>query len=537
MADATEFIEGGWPIFIAWVVFLFVSAITALNVLRHLSCYSRPDLQPHVLRIIVVGPLYALSAALCLSIGEFGCFFVSSVRDVWEAVVIYSFLTLIIEYMGGEHMCLHSISQRSGSIPHLFPLNLILEPLPLASMIRVPKIGALQFVIIKPLVVVMSIVAFAVGEFQDWYYQWTLCIVYNISYSVALYALYLIYWASHDHPSFQSKSPLMKFISVKMVVFLTFWQALFLPHVPLPGSVSRWEDLIIAIEMVFFAILMNIAFSWKEFHSGLQSKDLRQKRSKRDHDKKIQLDTDIIEVENAGCGKSGATGKVHIGRSGVSQNAAAAFCPRDIIFDASTNFSRKYQQHVLIESAQEYELHTSDSPVCVAENDVQNFESNAAAGKTDSFDANSARIFRAKTYLVGQSMSVGSATLPAAASISGVTAQGLFACSHPHERPAEGGVCGHAGTPGVETTPVGLGTTACPALSPNAVEVFTAGGTATGGRPAQNTLADRTGLNPDPDVRKNAGFAEREIGYSLPLEDGWAMSSSKFAKIPDSPFA
>merc|ERR1712014_40003 len=56
-----------------------------------------------------------------------------------------------------------------------------------------------------------------------------------------------------------------------MIVFLTFWQALFLPLAPLPGSSVRWEDLVLSVEMVIFAILMNIAFSWNEFQSGLKA--------------------------------------------------------------------------------------------------------------------------------------------------------------------------------------------------------------------------------------------------------------------------
>ena len=33
---------------------------------------------------------------------------INVLRDTWEAVVIYSFLMLILEYMGGEHLCLNS---------------------------------------------------------------------------------------------------------------------------------------------------------------------------------------------------------------------------------------------------------------------------------------------------------------------------------------------------------------------------------------------------------------------------------------------
>lgn len=433
--DDLGFIGTSWPKATAWVCFSFVVLITSRNAYRHLVNYSRPDLQPHVLRIIVVAPIYALSAALCLTMTrESACFFVRSVRDVWEAVVIYSFLTLIVEYMGGEHLCLNSISQREKPVDHLFPLNLCLPPIPTASMIRGPKIGALQFVVVKPVVAIISIIVYACGKYKDAYYQWTLLIVYNISYSVALYALYLIYWASHEHQSLQSKRPLLKFVSVKMIVFLTFWQALLLPMLPLHG-VERWEDFILALEMgTFFCLLMNAAFSWKEFHSGLRSSGPASFPGK-----PIRFDTgDLIDLgdgfseqppppakvpedqfgqidmEKASSAPVKARGDV----GGVVKNAAAAFCPKDVLNDASRNFSRRYQQHVLIESAQEYELQSREtaatvdllggSPASSPKGDAMRSaaqRASAGAAAVPRAAGSALRTFRARTYLIGSTLS------------------------------------------------------------------------------------------------------------------------------------
>jgi len=394
------------------MAFIVVSTSTAWNAYQHLLCYSRPDLQQHVLRIILVGPLYAFSAALCLSMDENGCFFVQSVRDIWEAVVIYSFLTLIIEYMGGEHLCLHSISQREEAVPHLFPFNLFLKPIPTGSMIRVPKIGALQFVVLKPVVAAVSIVVYSAGHYEDWYYQWTLFFVYNISYSVALYALYLIYWASHEHPSLQVKKPLLKFLSVKMIVFLTFWQALLLPHAPLPGSTSRWEDLVLAAEMMVFSFLMNSAFSWREFHSGLRGvrgTSVFGKRTLKLDDAQANAGTEwsVTADQPSATGQPNEPATKAIGRSQVVQNARDAFCPRDILSDASTNFSRRYQRHVLLESAQEYELHASDALHDIEQAAAPRPEQDLkGASDLCPEKAGALKVFRARTYFIGQSLGI-----------------------------------------------------------------------------------------------------------------------------------
>ncbi|CAK9011115.1 unnamed protein product [Durusdinium trenchii] len=367
-ADSHCFISGAWPVLTAWLGFTIVGLSTCSNAYRHLLNFTRPDLQPHVLRIILVGPIYAFSASLCLSVGESECFFIRSVRDIWEAVVIYSFLTLIIEYMGGEHLCLHSISQNDEAVPHLFPLSLCLPPIATGSMIRMPKMGALQFVAVKPVVAVISIIVYACGQLHNWYYQWTLFVIYNISYSVALYALYLIYWSSHEQEALQSKRPLLKFASVKMIVFLTFWQALLLPLVPLPGSKSKWEDFILSIEMIVFGVLMNLAFSWREFSIAASrapagrggAPDLIDLDGKKESGKAPSA-TSATSPERKDV-SADVSPSSEQGRTSVVQNAKTAFCPRDIMMDASNNFSKRYKQHVLIETAQDYELEAPQGP-------------------------------------------------------------------------------------------------------------------------------------------------------------------------------
>ena len=47
-------------------------------------------------------------------------------------------------------------------------------------------------------------------------------IVYNVTYSVALLALFMFYMGAHD--LLAPFNPLLKFVLVKSVVFFTFWQ-------------------------------------------------------------------------------------------------------------------------------------------------------------------------------------------------------------------------------------------------------------------------------------------------------------------------
>jgi hypothetical protein len=46
--------------------------------------------------------------------------------------------------------------------------------------------------------------------------------VYNVTYTVALYALLLFYMGTHE--LLRPFRPLLKFVLVKSVVFMTYWQ-------------------------------------------------------------------------------------------------------------------------------------------------------------------------------------------------------------------------------------------------------------------------------------------------------------------------
>jgi hypothetical protein len=93
--------------------------------------------------------------------------------------------------------------------------------------IRRCKQGCLQFVILKPILVVITFILYAKGEYEDGNFSPNqsylyITIIYTISYSMALYALALFYAACRD--LLRPYNPVPKFIIIKSVVFLTYWQ-------------------------------------------------------------------------------------------------------------------------------------------------------------------------------------------------------------------------------------------------------------------------------------------------------------------------
>ena len=109
--------------------------------------------------------------------------------------------------------------------------------------IRRCRQGCLQFVILKPILVVITFILYAKGKYEDGNFSVNqsylyITIIYTISYSMALYALALFYAACRD--LLRPYNPVPKFIIIKSVVFLTYWQVN-IEHQPLffPSSILQ----------------------------------------------------------------------------------------------------------------------------------------------------------------------------------------------------------------------------------------------------------------------------------------------------------
>lgn len=153
---------------------------------------------------------------------------------------------------------------------------------------------------------VLTLLLMMMGKYEDG--DWSLnqgyiyiTMVYNFSVSLALYGLFLFYTATRDllHPY----SPVLKFLTVKSVIFLSFWQgkgeneALKSDHVlgfllAVLGATSAidpvynpdgteaigrgavaagYQNFLICVEMFFAAIALRFAFgvsAYADAHTG-----------------------------------------------------------------------------------------------------------------------------------------------------------------------------------------------------------------------------------------------------------------------------
>jgi hypothetical protein len=277
--------------------------ISLVTCYLHVKYYNKPDLQKPIVRIILIVPIYAIGSFFSIVFPELAVHF-DLVRDMYEALCLYSFFMLMLEYCGGENQCALKMIRNPGMIKQPVPLCCLPHIKTDNHFLRTCKRGVIQFVVIKPLFAIISLVMLMFDEYDNNIYRGIMLFVYNASISYALYVLAIFYMGAKPH--LVGCNAVKKFLAVKMVVFFTFWQLLAFNFVPgwTYEDIEYTNNFILCVEMLFFAILHTIAYSHKEFKSGIP-------------------DTSTF------------------------RNAAGIFSVRDVVQDTYHSFMPSYQDYVL----------------------------------------------------------------------------------------------------------------------------------------------------------------------------------------------
>ena len=270
---------------IAWAVagcFSIGAVVVSMRLIyRHNVHYTQPAIQRKILGILWMVPIYAVDSWLSLRFKD-ASVYLDMFRDCYEGYVIYLFLSLMISYLGentgGD---LAAVLQDMTHVKHTFPFNYCYPPIPIndAFILRCKR-GTMQFVVLKPLLTVLA----AILEASDAYGQGTMDLskgyVYisflqNLSITYAFYVLVLFYLAFKV--KLKPYGPVPKFVCVKAVLFLSFWQGValaFLSYLNFIHDAGSWtvdnvstgiQNLLLCAEMFVAAIAHCYAFSYEPF--------------------------------------------------------------------------------------------------------------------------------------------------------------------------------------------------------------------------------------------------------------------------------
>ncbi|XP_069122901.1 transmembrane protein 184B-like [Argopecten irradians] len=307
--------------------------ITVHQIYLHLRYYTCPNEQRWIVRILFIVPIYSFDSFLSLMFFNNDNYYVyfDSIRDCYEAFVIYSFLSLCYEYLGGESSIMSEIRGKPIKSSWIWCTCCLSGRQYTIGFLRFCKQATLQFCIVKPVMAVITLVLQAFSLYKDGNFSPSsgylyIMLIYNLSISLALYALFLFYFATRELLS--PYDPLWKFFTVKSVIFLSFWQGVVLAILEKGGAISPiysedgimrqgmgtvsagYQNFFICIEMVFAALALRFAFPHSIYSSGPSS-------------------------------TAGRT----VSLQSISSSLKETMNPRDIMQDAIHNFHPQYQQY------------------------------------------------------------------------------------------------------------------------------------------------------------------------------------------------
>jgi len=311
--------------------------ITCHQIYQYLRYYTNPAEQRWIVRILFIVPIYAFESWLSLMFfggGNSYYVYFNAIRDCYEAFVIYNFLALCYEYLGGEGNIMSEIRGKSIKSSCMYGTCCLSGHSYNIGFLRFCKQATLQFCIVKPTMSFIVILLQSYGYYEEGKWEANkgylyVTLIYNVSITLALYALFLFYFATRE--LLRPFDPVLKFFTIKSVIFLSFWQGVLLALLEAIGYIlpicdnlgkkvdveagvisAGYQNFLICIEMFFAAIALRYAFPISVY---------------------------VTEgVINGSAGRS-------VTMQSISSSLKETMNPRDIMTDAIHNFHPQYQQY------------------------------------------------------------------------------------------------------------------------------------------------------------------------------------------------
>jgi hypothetical protein len=127
---------------------------------------------------------------------------VDTFRDIYEAFVIYAFFNLLLNRLGGERALIIMLHSRPPS-ENFFPGTLYSREIYVGDpyTFLFVKRGILQFVYVKPILAILTMILKATDNYHDGEISWTsayfyLTFFYNLSVCLSLWCLVVFFYAT-----------------------------------------------------------------------------------------------------------------------------------------------------------------------------------------------------------------------------------------------------------------------------------------------------------------------------------------------------
>ncbi|KAF2100934.1 DUF300-domain-containing protein, partial [Rhizodiscina lignyota] len=274
--------------------FGLVACIIALVlIIQHATHYSKPWEQRHIIRILLMIPIYAIVSFLSYLFYKYAIYW-EVIRDCYEAFAIASFFTLLCHYLEP------TLHEQKNYFRRLQPRNWI-WPVPWLQKcsggqnrgpFRVPRsgltwfniiwVGVFQYCAIRVIFTFVSLITQFLGRYCEpslspaFAHIWA-TVFEGVAVSFAMYFLIQFYFQLRT--DLAPYKPFMKILCIKLVIFFSFWQTFLIgflvgshgplqptKHIAYPDLNTGVPSMLLCIEMACFAILHIFAFSSKPYN-------------------------------------------------------------------------------------------------------------------------------------------------------------------------------------------------------------------------------------------------------------------------------
>jgi ElaB/YqjD/DUF883 family membrane-anchored ribosome-binding protein len=274
--------------------------ISIWHALNHIRKLHEPMIQRKIIAILWMIPIYSVTS-------WFGLIFVKAtpylalIKDIYEAYIIYTFLSFLIAVLGrgNREAVINLLAQNPEHLKS--PIKFLFwtkRKFPTArhkaeAVLDQCQIFCMQFVFLRPVTTIAIIILDAVHE-SSWDYrypQFYIMWIVNISIFFAFTGLVRFYHAVQHELNWCH--PFAKFLCIKGVVFMTFWQGIVITVIANSVYAStetdgfdanEWskeaQSFLICLEMFLFAIVHCFTFPTEEWEPGYRQKEQRRIKAK-----------------------------------------------------------------------------------------------------------------------------------------------------------------------------------------------------------------------------------------------------------------
>ncbi|KAI5296417.1 hypothetical protein KEM52_002829 [Ascosphaera acerosa] len=259
-----------------------------------ISSASTRELMPtlrffSIMRILFMVPIYSVVSFLSLYFYRKSVYF-EVLRDCYEAFAIASFFSLLCNYVGDDLHDQKNYFREAVPKPWMWPIRsfkrccgewLWRTPRSGLTQFNIIWVGVFQYCFIRLATTAVTVITEAFRKYcidsnsPQFAHLWV-SIVQAIAVTIAMYCLIQFYTQLKE--DIAQHKPLLKLISIKLVIFLSFWQSIILNWLIAGGKIHptkkiAYSDIKVAItgllltlEMALFSVLHFFAFSARPFY-------------------------------------------------------------------------------------------------------------------------------------------------------------------------------------------------------------------------------------------------------------------------------